>query len=110
MEKMGLVKQEGSVAKVILLNFDPRCALYLEEVATNLRRSGIATEIYFGPETTLKGQLSYAVKQSVPFVLIAGSKELERGVVQLKDLAAREQVEVPRTDIAEILSARLSGG
>lgn len=79
---------------------------YLEEIATELRRAGIPSEIYLGTETTLKGQLAYAVKQGAPFVIIVGSVEKEQGIVKLKDMTAREQSDVPRSDIVRVLSEK----
>jgi histidyl-tRNA synthetase len=41
--------------------------------------------------------------------LVFGDAELDRGVVQLKDLAAHQQTELPRARIAEELAQRLLG-
>lgn len=97
MEKLGMVQKQKSTAKVIILNFDPDCSLWLAEIATTLRRSGIETDFYLGQEGTLKGQLAYALNLEVPLVIIAGSDEKKAGTVQLKNTKARSQ-ETVKTD------------
>jgi histidyl-tRNA synthetase len=39
-------------------------------------------------------QLSLAVKKGIPYALILGGNEVAKGTVMLKDLNAKEQVEV----------------
>jgi histidyl-tRNA synthetase len=53
-------------------------------VAT-LRNAGIRAEAYLGT-SGMKAQLKYADKRGAPCVIIQGSNERERGVVQIKDL------------------------
>ncbi len=107
MEQLGLVQQQRTVTKVMLMNFDTGCSLDVERVATNLRRGGIPTEIYFGGEMTLKAQLTHAIKQDIPFVLILGSSEKERGTVQVREVAARQQAEVAQSQIVPFVSDKL---
>lgn len=101
MEQLDLVKREKTTAGVLILNFDPGCATACEETATRLRRAGVAAEVYIGQEQTLKGQLAFAVSQEYPAVIIIGSNERERGVVKVKDMAARTQIEAPQTDVVK---------
>lgn len=105
MEQLGVVEKQKSTAKVMILNFDPDCSLWLEEIATVLRNAGIATDLYLGQEDTLKGQLVYALNQEVPLVIIAGSEEKARGVVQLKDVKARTQSEVGVGDLVQTVKS-----
>ena len=95
MEQLGIVPKQKSVAQVLILNFDPLCVLWVQEVATKLRSAGIPTDLYLGQETTLKGQLVYAAKQEVPVVIVAGSSEREKQSLQLKDMRSRAQKIVP---------------
>ena len=44
--------------------------------------------------------LTYAERKGIPFVVIQGTKELELGVAQLKDIRVGEQVEVAVADLA----------
>ena len=107
MEKLDLVKREKATAKVIVLNFDPTAEKYCQTIVTAIRKSGLPAELYLGRETNLKGQLSYALGQNVPVVIIAGSSEKDRNVVQVKDIQRRQQTEVTFAEIADRIKALL---
>ncbi len=100
MDQLGLLNRGRTTAKVLILNFDPESRQYVQEIATDLRRNDIAAELYLGQEETLKGQLSYATKQEYPVVLIAGPEERKENMVQIKDMAGRQQSQVSRADVA----------
>lgn len=101
MEKLGLVKKEKTVTKVMVLNFDETSLGYSESVVTAIRRAGISAELYLGKENNIKGQLAYALNQDVPVIVIAGSTEMGRRVVQIKDTVRREQIEVAFDDVVD---------
>ncbi len=56
-----------------------------QRMASELRSAGIAAELYLGSKG-FRQQLKYADKRDSPVAVIAGSKELERDEVTLKDL------------------------
>jgi histidyl-tRNA synthetase len=57
---------------------------------------------------SLKSQLRRADKMNARFALILGESEVESGVVQLKDLRAQTQEEVPRSDVAGRIAALIA--
>jgi histidyl-tRNA synthetase len=93
MEKLGIVKREQGIARVIVLNFDPNGEEYCQRIVAMLRASGIPTEFYLGKEKTIKGQLAYAVKREFGVVIIAGGSEQSKSTAQVKDMIARTQQE-----------------
>lgn len=99
MEKLGIVKQEKTLTKVLVLNFDPDCETIGETLVSKLRAAGIPSEIYLGKELTFKGQLAYAVRLEFPGVLIVGSREKEAGTVQVKNMLLRTQETIPQVDV-----------
>ena len=101
LEKLNKIKKKQTVADVLVLNFDSICEERVQNVASNLRKNGIKTEIYLGRENTFKGQLSYAVSREYPVVVIIGPKELAKNVAQVKDMKAREQKEVAFNSVVE---------
>jgi histidyl-tRNA synthetase len=101
--QLGLLVKTHSVANAIFLNFEKQCEEYIEESAARLRSEGIRTEIYFGNEDTIKGQLAYALHREVPIILIAGSEEKTRGTLQIKNVIARTQIEVARADAGKAI-------
>ena len=70
-------------------------------MARNLRRAGLNTEIYLGDDRAFQAQLAYAVKKEVPYVLIYGDNERKRGIVAIKNMAGREQKEIPQGSILQ---------
>lgn len=94
LKELKLIKPIKAVTQVMVLNFDKTCEITCSEIADLLRKENIPTEIYLGEEVTLKGELAYAVRNEIPVVVIVGSKELEKGIVQVKDMNARKQFEV----------------
>lgn len=105
-EKLGISKAK-TAGGIIVLNFEPECETYCVEIVTNLRKAGIRAQLYFGNEETLKGQLVYAVKNNFGIVVIAGSDEEKKGVVQVRNLADRAQFEVSRAELARRISKLL---
>ncbi len=74
-------------------------------VADALRNAGIAVEVYPDPGVKLKRQLKYADRRGIPFVIIIGPKELEQGVVAVKNLADKSQKNVLLSDLIEEISS-----
>ena len=96
---MNLVKREKTNTKFLVLNFDENAEEYCQKIVSKLRAQGIASELYLGREIMIKTQLAYALKQEIPFVIIAGNDEVGRKVLQIKDLNKKQQVEVSFDDL-----------
>src|SRR5437016_10655766 len=70
-------------------------------IARLLREAGVNTEVYL-EKAKLRNQLVHADKKGFRLALIAGQSEVERNVVQIKDLSAQTASEFP---LAEVVSA-----
>ncbi len=103
MEKLRLIKKSKTFVKAVVLNFDKEAEDYCQKIVTMLRKNNIDSEIYLGKEVNLKGQLSYALTQEIPVVLIAGDKEKQTNTVQIKNVVSREQKEVHFEDVVKIV-------
>lgn len=78
-------------------------------LAGELRRGGLRVELY--PEADKLGkQFRYAAARNVPFVVIEGDDERERGQVAVKDLRSGEQSSVAREMAAGLIAQRLGLG
>lgn len=108
LEKLQLIKSQKTVSKVLLMNFDPACTAICQRLASALRNASIPTEIYLGKESSFKGQLAYATRQEIPVVLIVGSDEAARRVVQVKDMTSRTQTETTFDQVVEGVQRVLS--
>ena len=93
-------KELACSTKVLFTNFGAEEQLAAMRVMAELRNRGVATEIY--PEASkMKKQMEYANRRGIPYVVIIGSEELQRGVATLKDMLSGEQREVALTVLAE---------
>lgn len=90
----------GDAADVLVAVYDKSVLQNALEVAAEIRGAGATCEVYLEPSAKLAKQFGYADAKGIPFVVVVGPDEVAKGVVQLKDLAKREQVEVPRADLA----------
>lgn len=109
LDKLDVIDRPHTGASVAVLNFYEPARSAVLNVVSRIRSADISALPYLGGEETLKGQLSWAVKNGIPFVVIIGQKELEQGVGQLKDLNARSQHEVSLNDIPSELKHLMRG-
>ena len=83
-------KEATSGTRVIFLAFDQKGLDYCRPLVRQVRRAGIAAEIY--PEIAkMKKQMTYADNNQIPYVAIVGDSEIEAGKVMLKNMASGEQ-------------------
>ena len=75
-------------------------------LAEALRAGGVST-VYDVEEKSLKAQMKTAGAGGHRFALVLGPDEMERGTVQVKDLAAGSQNEVARADVAATIERLL---
>jgi histidyl-tRNA synthetase len=86
--------------KVLFVTFDDATFNYAFECLTQLRKAGIAAELY--PESgKMKKQMEYANKRGVPFVAIIGDTELNSGLMAVKNMKTGEQSNL---DIATLIN------
>ena len=91
-------------SKVLVTVMDKsRRADYLK-LAQQLREAGISAEVYMGNKA-IGQQMKYADRLKIPFAVVAGSEEFDRGVWQLKDLALGEKLSAEIDDPKEFARA-----
>lgn len=105
LDELGVADRRPTATKVAVLDFDAPSQPTVLGVVADLRAAGVNTALYIGHDNNLKGQLTWAVKGGFPYVVIIGAAEREKGVAQLKDMAARTQEELPLADLLKRLSA-----
>ena len=116
--KLRRLETQRATAKVLVTTIDDALTDEYLQIAFELRRAGIPTELYLGAERGVGKQVKYADRAGIPIVLLYGADEKARGMVTLKDMGAgrqrsdelkgREQwrqerpgqLEVPRADLA----------
>lgn len=76
--------------QVLFVNFGTKESLYALKSIRALRKAGISCEIY--PEDAkMKKQMNHANKRNIPFVVMAGTKEMNDQEFTLKNMKTGEQ-------------------
>ncbi|XP_054715969.1 histidine--tRNA ligase, cytoplasmic-like isoform X2 [Uloborus diversus] len=70
--------------------------------------AGIKAEQSYKLNPKLLDQLQYCESRGIPWAIIIGESELQKGVVKLRDIDTREEVEVPRNKLIEEIKKRSS--
>lgn len=66
----------------------------------------VKAEFSYKKNPKLLAQLQYCEEMSIPFAVIIGGSELEKGVVKLRNVSTREELEIPREKIKEEVRSR----
>ncbi len=94
MEQLGMLPKVHTPAPVFIAFFDRDALHDYLKIAQALRHAGIGAEVYPDPKK-LGVQLKYADARGFRIAIIAGTRELEQGVVQVKNLETKTSQEVP---------------
>ena len=92
----------GSGIKVLVTRFDDVPYEAYLALLDKLRDAGIVSTIYLGSKKFGK-QIDFAVKDGFSHIVVMGGDELSRGVIKLKDLATREERELPIDEAITLL-------
>ncbi len=105
MEELGLFKNvETPRPDILFINFGEKEAAYSLKTIQQLRKENIKSELY--PDAVkIKKQMNYANKRQIPFVAMAGSSEMEKNVVTLKNMKTGEQKEVNAGELIKEIKA-----
>ena len=104
LEELGMIVPVRTAAPVLIAYFDKqRLEDYLGLAAT-LRAAGIGVEVYPEPKK-LGQQLQYADRRGFRVAIIAGQREFDAGICQVKDLLAKQATDVPLTDPDQLIAA-----
>ena len=86
--KLGRTGTRRATARILITTIDPALTDDYLAMTYELRRAGVAAEMYLGAEKGLGKQIKYADRCGIPLVAIYGSDEKAKGTVTLKDLEA----------------------
>lgn len=94
-------EQLRSSTNILFANMGADELRYILPLSIELRKAGVAVEIY--PDSAkLKKQFDYADRKSIPFLSITGGSEMEAGVVNIKNLSSGEQKSFAKDDVQAI--------
>lgn len=121
------VEQRKTSSQVLVSAMDPALMGEYLQITYELRRAGIRTEMHVGKPKRLGKQLQRADRLEIPYVVIMGSDEAQRGVVTVKEMLVGRskavevrshdewkagrfgQQEIARKDLAKTLRLLLDG-
>ncbi|GAA4279021.1 histidine--tRNA ligase [Aquimarina mytili] len=90
------------VTKALFINFGDAEALYCLKTINLFRSEGILTELY--PDNAkMKKQMSYANKKGIPFVILAGTTEMNNETFTVKDMQSGMQKEMNFEELKAVL-------
>jgi len=92
----------GSGIKVLVTRFDDVPYEAYLSLVDRFREAGIVTSVYLGTKKFGK-QIDFAVKDGYSHIAVMGGDEFARGVIKLKNLATREEQELPVADAMALL-------
>ncbi len=104
MEELGLFPKELSETKALVTIFSKEFFSNSAELAQELRKEGISTDLYPDEDIKLEKQLKYADKKGIKFVIVLGPEEIKNDKVTVKNLETRTQVSVNKNDLLNVLA------
>jgi histidyl-tRNA synthetase len=99
-EQFDLVPDPQTKTVVLITVFNKKLFEDSLKYAVLQRESGVSAEIYPSDDTKLEKQLKYADKKGIPWVVIMGPEEKEKGTIKLKNMKAGTEEEMPYHDLA----------
>ena len=104
MEQLDVFPKEiVASTRVMFVNFGEKEEKYCLPLLQKLRENGINSEIY--PESVkMKKQMTYANNKNIPFVILVGENEMEKGVLNVKNMQSGDQSEMKFEELLQKLS------
>ncbi len=100
LEKYNLLPEYIDNSRVFVCLIDEKLYTQSSTITTYLRSNGINTLQQITP-MKLSNQLKYASQRNIPWVVILGEDEIQKGVVQLKNMITRESFLIKKEDVIE---------
>ena len=92
-------------AKIMFVNFGRKEAVYVLKILHELRRADIPSEIY--PEAVkMKKQMTYANNKGVDYVGLTGEREMQKQVINVKNMETGDQKEMHLDELKALLTQK----
>ncbi|MGD8307175.1 MAG: histidine--tRNA ligase [Ignavibacteria bacterium] len=92
---------DDDVIDVYLIRIDDQLELYINEIATILRRGGLTVDLDYS-KRSVKAQMREANKMKAKFTLLIGGEEHKNGFLKLKNMSNGEEEKISLEKIGEI--------
>ncbi len=105
LEELGLFPEAVDQSlQVLCVNFGEKEALTALKVVCQLRKAGIATDLY-PSNAKMQKQMKYANNRNVPYVILIGAKELENQSFVVKNMNKGDQVTYPLDKVEDFIDS-----
>ncbi|MGB9723792.1 MAG: histidine--tRNA ligase [Chloroflexia bacterium] len=106
--ELHLLELPATIVQALVALFDAEYVPAALNLAQELRRAGIRTEVYLEVGAPLGRQFRYADRKGIPYVLVIGPDEAAAGAVTVKEMHTGEQRTIPRPETADYLKGELA--
>jgi len=103
MRDLSMLPDQESHTQVLVTVFGTETVGESIKLSRELRQAGLKVEIFLEKGKKIGKQFDYGNKRGIPYLLVLGSDEIEKGTVTIKDMKAGTQKNVPRNEILEHL-------
>lgn len=107
--KLGRITPAPTMVQALVTVMDQGHVNDYLTLASELRDAGVRTVMWVGEETNFKEQLAYGAAKEIPVLVLLGDNERKSSTVSVKDMRARKQVTVPRTEFVATVRGMLAG-
>ena len=101
--ELNLVPDLKTNAYVLITVFNDLIPDNLLQFGKQMRAEGISCSFYTTSSAKLEKQLKFADQNNIPFVIIQGTNEVQKGIVLVKNMKTREQIELKPEDAIAML-------
>jgi len=91
-DQLGLIPTDQTAVQAMVTIIDEKSITASLTVARQLRAAGVATEVY-PSQDKLGKQFKLADQKGIPYAIVIGEEEIDKGVVTLKNLKSGEQTQ-----------------
>ena len=89
--------------QVYIASIGPDLICERMRIAQRLWGENISSEFSHLDNPKFKKQLDDALERAIPYMVVFGQDEIDKGVVKVKNMATKTEVEVPQEDLVRIL-------
>lgn len=103
MDSLNLFPSGITTTQALITVFSEELNQQSIQLATELRKQSIASEVYLDATAKMDKQLKYANKKNIPYCIILGPDEIENNTATIKNMFSGEQKTVKQSEIAQAL-------
>merc|ERR1711874_275260 len=78
------------------------------KVVTELWTGDVRAEHSYKKSPKMLNQLQYCEEQGIPYAIVIGESEIAAGIVKLRDISTRQEVEVQRSEMLDTVRNKLN--